>query len=462
MDEHALDQAIYQKYIAPTERLRTPAVGVELEFPIVNLDGGPVDFSTVHRMCEAFLARFGFADHRRDDEGNIYAAVHGDTGDCLSFDCSYNTLEFSFGKEDDIGVIHDRFQTYYSFVQDELRREHHTLTGMGINPGWRVNHRQPIPNGRYRMLLHHLSSYPEYGDAIPFHTHPDFGLFACASQVQLDVHSTDIVDTLHTFSALEPYKSLLFANSYFDADGGWLLARDWFWRESMHGLNRRNVDYYDCSIHTLPELTDYIRHTSIFCAERDGRYLNFRPIPVEEYMQADQILGTYYEDGGWHTMLIHPVLEDLTYLRSYKLEDLTYRGTIEYRSVCQQPVSQVMAAAAFHAGLAEQQDALRTFLQEDSALLHHGVNIAALRDQLNRRGLPDWADRRAVSGALLELLDLARGGLQKRGAGEERFLEALYPRAEQLLSPAQELADALHRGVDMETMIHRFAAQQGA
>ncbi|MFQ9792099.1 MAG: hypothetical protein ACLRX7_01780 [Acutalibacteraceae bacterium] len=43
----------------------------------------------------------------------------------------------------------------------------------------------------------------------------------------------------------------------------------------------------------------------------------------------------------------------MEYLRSYKFEDLTFRGTIEYRSACCQPVSECMCVAAFHVGLQE-------------------------------------------------------------------------------------------------------------
>ena len=63
---------------------------------------------------------------------------------------------------------------------------------------------------------------------------------------------------------------------------------------------------------------------------------------------------------------------------------------------------------------------------------------------------------------MLELLELARAGLERRGRGEARFLEPLYPRAEQLLSPAQELRDALKSGKTMETMIRRYADLTGS
>ena len=58
MDHTILDAAVYEKYIAPTRRARTGNVGVELEFPILNLTGGPVDFAPVHRMAEALADRF--------------------------------------------------------------------------------------------------------------------------------------------------------------------------------------------------------------------------------------------------------------------------------------------------------------------------------------------------------------------------------------------------------------------
>ena len=101
----ALQQRIYEKYIAPTERPKQAYAGLEFELPIVNLDKKPVDFSVVHALTDAFLARFGFSDLLRDDNGDIYNATDPGTGDCLSYDCSFNTLEFSFGIETEPGLI---------------------------------------------------------------------------------------------------------------------------------------------------------------------------------------------------------------------------------------------------------------------------------------------------------------------------------------------------------------------
>ena len=39
IDDRELLEAVCQKYIRPTEREAKPVVGVELEYPIVNLNG---------------------------------------------------------------------------------------------------------------------------------------------------------------------------------------------------------------------------------------------------------------------------------------------------------------------------------------------------------------------------------------------------------------------------------------
>ncbi len=45
----------------------------------------------------------------RDDGDAIYRATDPATRDELSFDCSYNTLELSFGPDEDVNAMHRRF-----------------------------------------------------------------------------------------------------------------------------------------------------------------------------------------------------------------------------------------------------------------------------------------------------------------------------------------------------------------
>ena len=453
-NKRSLDEAIYETYIRPIQRPRQLYAGVEFELPIVNLEHKPVNFMVIHALTDAFIAKFAFDESNRDEEGHIYSAVKRLNGDGLSYDCSFNTLEFSFGVEKDLNVIYKRFAEYYTFVQEFLSEFHHTLTGMGVNPYHQVNNNVPIANGRYRMLLHHLESYEKYQDAMMFHNTPNFGLFSAASQVQLDTQEDTVLDTLNVFAKLEPLKALLFANSIY---GDLLCSRDHFWKHSLHGLNPHNVDTYETKLHSIEELTAYIRSMSIYCTERDGKYINFAPTPLDQYFAMERVTGEYFDGQQYQTITFVPSLDDLAYLRSYKFEDLTYRGTIEFRSVCEQPVSEIMTPSAFHAGLVEMVPELTALLDADKSVYQQGYSPAELRELFNRRDLPAFLDREAASDLIVKVLDLAKEGLKRRGMGEEHFLEPLYHRAKYLLSPARQMADGLDAGVPLEQYIKDYA-----
>ena len=57
-----LDEAIYNKYVLPTERPAGRHVGPEFEFPIVNLGKKPVDIDSAQEVVSAFADSFGFSE----------------------------------------------------------------------------------------------------------------------------------------------------------------------------------------------------------------------------------------------------------------------------------------------------------------------------------------------------------------------------------------------------------------
>ena len=122
----------------------------------MNEKNEPVNFEVIYQVTDRFIDTFSFLNVSRDDNEHIYMAVDDKTGDGLSYDCSYNTLKISFGKEEDMNVLYKRFCQYYTYIQKKLRKEGHMLTGMGINPRYVVNQNVPVVSERYRMLFHHL------------------------------------------------------------------------------------------------------------------------------------------------------------------------------------------------------------------------------------------------------------------------------------------------------------------
>ena len=455
MLQNELENAIYEKYIRPTKRKKTRAVGLELELPIVNTKKQAVDFSVVHELTKAFIEKFAFSRTLLDDEGEIYNALNEKNEDSISYDCSYNTLELSFGTEENLNVLYNRFTMYYTFISDFLRPYSHQLTGMGINPYYKLNRSEPIPTGRYRMLYRHLSSYKKYEGAAPFHKYPNFGMFSCASQVQLDVEEKTLAEVINTFTRLEPPKTLLFANSPWGND--LLCVRDRFWRESLHGLNRHNVDMYDIELQSVEELVRYIKSMSIYCVERDGKYINFSPVSLEQYFASSEIGGEYYDGSGYSRITFTPQLSDLAYLRSFKFEDLTFRGTVEFRSVCAQPIGEFMSFAAFHAGLMENLTTLSNLLYNDNIIYHNGYSASELRTLFNKRTLPCFTDTARLASLLVDIVDIAKDGLKKRDLQEERFLEPLRSRAKHIYSPAKEMISGVNTGVPIEYYIDKFA-----
>lgn len=455
MNEEIVRERLYQRYIAPTKREREKYIGIEIEMPIVNLKKEAVDFAVVHAVTADFMQKFGFTAIGIDEEGNIYSAERKETSDILSYDCSYNNLELSLGRRKDLFDIARSFREYFGWLQERFRNQGHALTGMGINPYRQYNHNIPIPNGRYRMLFHHLDSYKKYFD-VPmfFHRYPQYGTFSSASQVQLDIDYDDLLTTLSAFSEVEPIKALLFSNSVLLGEHEELLCcRDMFWENSTHGINPHNIGMFECKLDTIDDLLSYIESTSIYCVERGEKYINFAPIKIMEYFEKETVVGEYYADGRYHDIEVTPELDDIRYLRTFKFEDLTFRGTVEFRSVCCQPISDCMTVAAFHVGLKNHLYELDHLLKNDHIIYHRGYTAAELRRMFNRRELPPFVDTDELYILAEKVLNLARDGLRMRGLGEEIFLAPLYDRLKKRTNPAKQLLEQLEQGTPLEEII---------
>ena len=453
-----LAQALYERFLLPLNRPCRDWVGIEIELPVVNLAHRPVNFEICHLMMNQFVNHFHFAKKLRDEDGHIYNALSEDSGDAISFDCSYNTLEFSFAPEENLHLIFDRFTNYYTFCKDLLNHHHHTLTGMGINPHLDINHNIPIHNDRYRMLFHHLNSYEKYGSQIPFHSYPNFGLFSCATQVQLDTDLDHFDQVLNTFTLLEPIKAILTANSMIPGRPEKLLARDDLWEFSLHGLNRHNIGMFETEIHSEAEMIHYLESMSVYCVTKGDKYINFPPTPLIDYMNQTSMTGEYFDRHRqkYITIQFEPELSDLGDLRSFKFEDLTYRGTIEFRSTCTQPVKEAFTNAALHTGLIRKMPQLKHLLQNDTVIYHHGYSAAELRRLFQMRIIPSFVNQKQLRELLRSILDLAAEGLAERGHGEQIFLKPLYQRASMLMSPAREMAEGLEKGLSLDHFILKF------
>ena len=96
--------------------------------------------------------------------------------------------------------------------------------------------------------------------------------------------------------------------------------------------------------------------------------------------------------------------------------ELTFRGTIEFRSVCCQPITDVMTVAAFHLGLKNQLEELDRLLQEDMVLYHHGFSATELRKMFVKQKLPGFVEKVALYGRINKRVNPARKMMEQLSA----------------------------------------------
>ena len=191
---------------------------------------------------------------------------------------------------------------------------------------------------------------------------------------------------------------------------------------------------------------------------RDGRYIDFTPLTLDEFFSRDTIEGEFFDGEKYQKISFTPDISDLEYLRTFKFEDLTFRGTIEYRSSCCQPLSEALTVAAFHTGLKEKLYELKEILAKDDVIYSHGFSALELQKLLSKQKIPEYIDTGAVEKQLLIILDLAAAGLKKRGFGEEVLLSPLYERVRRHTNPAKAMLKGIQSGIPLKSFIEQYAA----
>ena len=407
-----------ERYLANIKENPDLYIGIELEFPIVNLEGGATDTRVTKELLARLNSDYGFIVERRDLDGNPVQLKASDSEDRILFEVSYNILEFAFEKAKIIQEVEIRFNHYLDIIQQILRKDHHELQGHGLHPFWKENDNQPVKYPRYQMLMQYLALSEKIGGDF-FHRHPDYGSYICGSQVQLDVSRTNFIQVINAFNQIEAAKAYFFANSeLITEDFRTKIARDRFWEESMHGLLVENVGVNPYDFKNEEDFFNYLNHTAIFNAEREGDTYYFPPIAAGEYLKQGQIKG--YNLSGRES-LVSPRSDDFHYHRSYQYQDLTTRGTIEFRSTCAQPLNRTFAPAAFHLGLLANLEEVTAYLKDCDFFKLEGRAYKDLRRKYSQIDLTQ-REQDAIRSFASDLLHLAIKGLKIRKKGEERYL----------------------------------------
>ena len=396
-------------------------VGIELEFPIVHTKGKPTDIEVSKDLMRFLVDALSLKVEKEDQNGNPIQLVESMSQDRILFEVSYTTLEFAFGKAKSIQEVEERFRAYMEVIQEKLGEKDHAIQGWGIHPNWDINDNRPVAYPRYQMLMDYLKMGNNQ-ESVSLHDFPQYGAFICGSQVQLDVSKSNYLRVINAFTQIEAAKAYLFANSEFSgADWDTRISRDIFWEESMHGIYPENVGVNAKLFKDEDDFFDYLDRSAIFTAERDGETYYFSPIRARDYLTTDEIPA--YTLNGKETLLV-PQEKDFQTHRSYQYQDLTTRGTVEFRSVCTQPLDRTFASAAFHLGLLVNLDKLEAYLETAPFFERFGRDYKSLRRQFSQKQLSDEETAGIVQFSK-DLIDIAEQGLEMRGQSEMSYLEPL-------------------------------------
>ena len=414
-------QLLKDRYLKNIKENPDLYIGIELEFPIVHTKDQPTDIEVTKDLMRFLVDALSLEVEKVDQEGNPIQLVESKSQDRILFEVSYTTLEFAFGRAQNIQEVEGRFDSYMKVIQEKLGEKHYAIQGWGIHPNWSQNDNRPVAYPRYQMLMDYLKMGNNQ-ESVSLHDFPQYGAFICGSQVQLDVSTANYLRVINAFTQIESAKAFLFANSEFSgADWDTQISRDIFWEDSMHGIYPENVGVNAKLFKDEDDFFDYLDRSAIFTAERDGETYYFSPILAKDYLSTSRIRA--FGINGKEVSIV-PEEKDFSSHRSYQFQDLTTRGTVEFRSVCTQPLDRTFASAAFHLGLLVNLDKLEAYLETAPFFERFGRDYKSLRRQFSKKHLTDEETAGIVQFSK-DLLAIAEQGLEMRGQSEMTYLVPL-------------------------------------
>lgn len=430
-------ELIYQHFLLPFEKEGRRNIGVELEFPLLNLEKAPVQSNVTSGLMQ-HLCKCGFKPEECDRQG-LPVFISNKQGDVLSFDNSFNNFEFSMEKDENLFAVSKRFYGYYNMVQEYLKEYNHTLCGMGINPYKKYITTNYVDIDVYSMVREYLSGF----NSDTFHNYPDFPAYLSSIQTHLDVKLSDLPRAYTLYARLDFVRALLFSNSLpFEDEKGFehtICFRDYLWERSGFGALADNTGKINDRFDTLDDILESFLRKSMFNRIRNGKYEHFAPQTIKEYFEKNENE------------------KDIETYLSFKNVEITRRGTLEVRSDCAQPVRDAFAPAAFNLGILHSMKEAETKLDEFFVTNQIHKNNATLRDDVIYHNLLP-APEKSVIQLLSDLVTIAYDALKNRNKEEEHLLESLFERAKNVSCPALVTKHRLMEGESIENIIKDYSS----
>ncbi len=322
-------------------------------------------------------------------------------------------FELSGAPLDTVHQTAAEFAAHMTAVKDAAGAFGIGFLGLGMSPLWSRAGTPMMPKGRYQIMANYMPKVGTRGLDMMFRT--------CTVQANLDFSSeTDMVKKLRVSLALQPVATALFANSPF-TDGrpnGLLSARSEIWRDTDNARAGMMAFAFEPGM-GFERYVDYALDVPMYFVKRGDRYQDvaggsFRDLLVGKLAQMPGERATL-SDWANHLSTIFPEVRLKRYL--------------EMRGADMGSGDAVTALPALFVGLLYDDVAL------DGAwdLVKHwtAADRQQLRDAVPRLGFRASVAGRSVRNLSVDVLALARGGLERRarrdalGRNETMFLDPL-------------------------------------
>ena len=418
-------------------------VGSELKFPLVNARGEAAPREAVAALW-AFLVGRGWEPAVDPLTGRVVGATmpgeHNDT--IASCETGYCKPEFSLAHVGDLGALRDAVERLRHTLRAFSDREGVRFLGYGIQPKTPPSKRLLIRQSRTafwgRAFRSNRAIAPRDGDDVHLFT------INASSQVHVDVAEHEAVPAVNALNGLTAAQIALTADSSVwrgCLDPEYKCVCEMFWDWWMPQGKRVGIP-----AQPFTDLTDYIHTVARLrpvYVKRDGK-----PVGI---MDGYRTFVEYYQAGGRARGVAHdgrdvpltPCPDDIDQHATFYWYNarLSRYYTVENRVNDQQPPDELLCVPALTLGLLE---ALPEAVEIVASYAWN--DLAAARTAACREGLEAIEGGVAVDELAGRMLGAAQAGLERRGLGEEQFLEPLWQRLKARRCPADAAADTFAKG----------------
>ncbi len=431
--------AVFYESCSPSQR-----VGPEMEKCGLHFaDLAPVTYEgVVSAVLADLVIHHGWKSDSERDGGPIIALEKKNASVTLE---PGGQLELSGAPAIDVHAIQDESVAHMLELKDVSRRLGVRWLGIGFHPFARREDLRWVPKDRYKTMREYFPTVGKYGI--------DMMLRTCTVQANLDYANEEVaMRTMRLSLAIAPLTTAMFANSPIvegRAFGG-VTMRGLVWTDVdasrsglVPGIWKKNARFDDYVAWALD--------APMFILKRDGAAIPNTSQTFADFMKHGKD-GLTATQGDWrlHLNTLFP--------------EVRLKRTIEIRAADAQGAELASALPALYAGLlydTRAMDALEAIVESWTF-----DEVDTTRAQIWKTGLRTPFRGAPIAKIAEKVIDVARGGLQRRARKDDRgrdesvYLNELVELASHAKSPADDLLEQIGIGLGSNALLDDAAKRK--